>query len=320
MEDMVGQRETAARLRIAIDAAKKRGEPLGHILFDGPPGLGKTTFARCLPNEMGVSLQLAVGAGLKAPKDLLPYLTNLTENSVLFIDEIHRVPRSVEEYLYTSMEDFRIDIVLGEGVNARTLNMPLKRFTLIGATTRAGMLSSPLRDRFLIREHLSFYAEEELYEIVTRNAKKLSVPIDEDAAREVAHRSRGTPRIANNLLRWIRDYAESKADGHITKKVALAALLMIEIDELGLGNQERRYLQTLIRVFDGGPAGIEAIAHTMNVAVDTLSDDVEPFLLRSELVIRSPRGRMVTGKTYAHLKLMPPKPGDDDDAQQQLFG
>jgi len=320
MEDMIGQRETVARLRIALDAAKKRGEPLGHILFDGPPGLGKTTFARCLPNEMGVNLQLAVGAGLKAPKDLLPYLTNLTENSVLFIDEIHRVPRSVEEYLYTSMEDFRIDIVLGEGINARTLNMPLKRFTLIGATTRAGMLSSPLRDRFLIREHLSFYAEEELYEIVTRNARKLSVPIDEAAAREVAHRSRGTPRIANNLLRWIRDYAESKADGHITKKVALAALLMIEIDDLGLGNQERRYLQTLIRVFDGGPAGIEAIAHTMNVAVDTLSDDVEPFLLRSELVIRSPRGRMVTGKTYAHLKLMPPKHDNDNDAQQQLFG
>ena len=269
---------------------------------------------------MGVSLQLAVGAGLKAPKDLLPYLTNLTENSVLFIDEIHRVPRSVEEYLYTAMEDFRIDIVLGEGVNARTLNMPLKRFTLIGATTRAGMLSSPLRDRFQIREHLSFYEEEELYEIVTRNAKKLAVPIDEAAACEVAHRSRGTPRIANNLLKWIRDYAESKADGHITKKVALAALLMIEIDELGLGNQERRYLETLIRVFDGGPAGIEAIAHTMNVAVDTLSDDVEPFLLRSELVIRSPRGRMVTGKTYAHLKMMPPTRENDDDAQQQLFG
>jgi Holliday junction DNA helicase RuvB len=320
MADMVGQRETAARLQIALDAARKRGEPLGHILFDGPPGLGKTTFARCLPNEMGVSLQLAVGAGLKAPKDLVPYLTNLTENSVLFIDEIHRVPRSVEEYLYTSMEDFRIDIVLGEGVNARTLNMPLKRFTLIGATTRAGMLSSPLRDRFQIREHLSFYAETELHEIVTRNAKKLSVPIDEAAGREVAHRSRGTPRVANNLLRWIRDYAESKANGHITMDVALAALRMIEIDELGLGNQERRYLQTLIRVFDGGPAGIEAIAHTMNVAVDTLSDDVEPFLLRSELVIRSPRGRMVTGKAYAHLKMMPPKRDDDDDAQQQLFG
>lgn len=322
MADMVGQRETAARLRIALDAAQKRGEPLGHILFDGPPGLGKTTFARCLPAEMGVNLQLAVGAGLKAPKDLVPYLTNLTENSVLFIDEIHRIPRSVEEYLYTSMEDFRIDIVLGEGVNARTLNMPLKRFTLIGATTRAGMLSGPLRDRFQIREHLSFYAEVELYDIVTRNARKLSVPIDEAAAREVAHRSRGTPRIANNLLRWIRDYAESKADGRITLDVALAALDMIEIDELGLGNQERRYLETLIRVFGGGPAGIEAIAHTMNVAVDTLSDDVEPYLLRSELVIRSPRGRMVTGKAYAHLKMLPPARDNDrdDDPQRQLFG
>ncbi len=319
---MIGQRETAERLQIALEAAQKRGEPLGHILFDGPPGLGKTTFARCLPNEMGVSLQLAVGAGLKAPKDLVPYLTNLTENSVLFIDEIHRVPRSVEEYLYTSMEDFRIDIVLGEGVNARTLNMPLKRFTLIGATTRAGMLSGPLRDRFQIREHLTFYAEQELYEIAVRNANKLNVPIDEAAAREIAHRSRGTPRIANNLLRWIRDYAESRADGRITMEVALAALEMIEIDSLGLGNQERRYLQTLIRVFGGGPAGIEAIAHTMNVAVDTLSDDVEPFLLRSELVIRSPRGRMVTGKAYAHLKMMPPTADgveDDDDPQQALF-
>jgi len=310
-------------LQIALDAAQKRGEPLGHILFDGPPGLGKTTFARCLPNEMGVSLQLAVGAGLKAPKDLVPYLTNLTENSVLFIDEIHRIPRSVEEYLYTSMEDFRIDIVLGEGVNARTLNMPLKRFTLIGATTRAGMLSSPLRDRFQIREHLTFYTEEELFEIVTRNAKKLSVPIDEDAAREVAHRSRGTPRIANNHLRWIRDYAESKADGRITMEVALAAFEMVEVDRLGLGNQERRYLETLIRVFGGGPAGVEAIAHTMNVAVDTLSDDVEPFLLRSELVIRTPRGRMATGKSYAHLKMLPPPKNEndeDDGPQKQLFG
>jgi len=320
MDDMVGQRETRQRLQIAVDAARKRGDPLGHILFDGPPGLGKTTFARCLPNELGVGVQLAVGASLKAPKDLLPYLTNLEEKSILFIDEIHRVPRAVEEYLYTAMEDFRIDIVLGDGVNARTLNMPLKRFTLIGATTRAGMLSGPLRDRFQVREHLGFYTDEELTEIVHRNAKKLSVPIDEPAAVEVARRSRGTPRAANNLLRWLRDYADSQASGRISMEVADAALRMVGVDHLGLGPQERRYLETLIRVFGGGPAGVEAIAHTMNLAPDTLSDEVEPFLLRSELVVRSPRGRIVTGKAYEHLQMR--RSGEDDrgaDPQGSLF-
>lgn len=306
MKDMVGQSEVFERLHIALDATKKRNEALGHILFDGPPGLGKTTFARCIPNELGVSLQLAVGAGLKAPKDLLPYLTNLEQRSVLFIDEIHRVPKSVEEFLYTAMEDFRIDIVLGDGVNARTLNMPLKPFTLIGATTRAGMLTGPLRDRFQIREHLGFYSVEDLTQIVRRNAVKLSVEIDDDAAIEVARRSRGTPRVANNLLRWLRDFADSKADGRITMEVALAALKMRAVDTLGLGELERRYLTTIIRVFAGGPAGAEAIAHTMNLAVDTLTDEVEPFLLRSELVVRTPRGRVVTARSYEHLGMGPP--------------
>ena len=319
MSDMVGQREVRERLEIAIDAAKKRGEPLGHILFDGPPGLGKTTFAHCIANEMGASKQIANGAGLTAPKDLLPYLTNLSEGSILFIDEIHRVPRSVEEYLYTAMEDFRIDIVLGDGVNARTLNMPLKRFTLIGATTRSGMLSAPLRDRFQIREHLRFYDVADLTEIVRRNAKKLKVRVDDDAATMVAERCRGTPRVANNLLRWLRDYADSRADGHITTEVASAALKMAGVDDLGLGPHERQYLETLMRVFGGGPAGIEAIAHTMNVAVDTLSDDVEPFLLRSELLVRTPRGRMATAKAYKHLKKEPPKSDEDDDLQPGLF-
>jgi len=255
---------------------------------------------------------------LTAPKDLLPYLTNLSEGSILFIDEVHRVPRSVEEYLYTAMEDFRIDIVLGDGVNARTLNMPLKRFTLIGATTRAGMLSAPLRDRFQIREHLGFYDVADLTEIARRMLRKLKVRLDDDAAKMIARRCRGTPRHANNLLRWLRDYADSRANGHITTEVADAALKMAGVDQLGLGSHERQYLETLMRVFSGGPAGIEAIAHTMNVAVDTLTDDVEPFLLRSELLVRTPRGRMTTAKAYSHLKKTPPNNAGDDN-QTQLF-
>jgi Holliday junction DNA helicase RuvB len=318
MADMVGQRDVYERLLIAVDAARKRGEALGHVLFDGPPGLGKTTFALCIPRELGVSVQLASGPGLKAPKDMIPYLTNAEERSVLFIDEIHRLPAAVEEYLYTAMEDFRIDIVLGEGVNARTHNLWLKPFTLIGATTRAGMLSGPLRDRFQIREHLGFYTVEELTEILRRNARKLSVPLDDDAAREIAGRSRSTPRVANNRLRWVRDYAESRADGRATLKVAQAALKMAGIDNLGLTNLDRSYLETLIRVFGGGPAGIEALAHTMNTSADTLEDEVEPFLLRSELVVRTPRGRVVTVNAYQHLQLNP-KSDDGPDAQRRLF-
>ena len=319
MGDMIGQRDVHERLAIAIDAAQKRQEQLGHILFDGPPGLGKTTFAVCIPRELGVSVSFASGPALKAPKDLLPYLSNATERSVLFIDEIHRIPKAVEEYLYTAMEDFRIDIVLGEGVNARTINMRLKPFTLIGATTRAGMLSAPLRDRFQIRETLGFYSADELTRIIQRSAAKLEVTIDLDAARELADRSRGTPRIANNHLLWVRDYATSKAGGHITLEVARAALQMAGVDSIGLGRQDRRYLETLIRVFAGGPAGLEAISHTMSASVDTIEDEVEPFLLRSELLIRTPRGRVATGKAYQHLNIQAIPPSDRA-GQPSLFG
>jgi Holliday junction DNA helicase RuvB len=301
MSEMVGQRDVIERLQIAIDAARKRKEPLGHILFDGPPGLGKTTFATVIPEEMGTTVQFANGAGLRAPKDLIPYLTNLEEGSVLFIDEIHRLPKSVEEYLYTAMEDFRIDIVLGEGVSARTLNLALRPFTLIGATTRAGMLSGPLRDRFQIREHLGWYSRAELCEIVQRNAVKLNVSVDDLSAIEIANRSRSTPRLANNRLLWVRDYSQSRAAGRIDQQVSIAALQMIGIDDLGLDKQDRGYLDTLMRVFVGGPAGLEAIAHTMNVSSDTLEDEVEPFLLRSELIVRTRRGRIATMKAYEHL-------------------
>ncbi len=306
ISEMVGQQAVMDVLYIAIDAAKKRGDPLGHILLDGPPGLGKTTFATCIPREMGVPIKMASGPGIKAPKELIPYLTNLERGEVLFIDEIHRLPKPVEEYLYTAMEDFQIDIVLGEGVNARTLNLAIPPFTLIGATTRAGMLSAPLRDRFQIREHLGFYENSELVEILRRNASKLNIKLDEDAASEIAERSRGTPRWANNHLLWVRDFAQSKANGEISFPVAQKALLMRGIDELGLDRQDRRYLETLIRVFNGGPAGIEAIGHTMSVSSDTLEDEVEPFLLRSELIVRTRRGRCATNKAFEQLKITPP--------------
>ncbi len=318
MDEMIGQRDVYERLKIAVDAAQKRDDTLGHILLDGPPGLGKTTFAMAIPRDLDVPVQLTSGAALNAPKDLVPYLTNASERSVLFVDEIHRLPKAVEEYLYTAMEDYRIDIVHGEGTNARTLNLWLKPFTLIGATTRAGLLSAPLRDRFPVREHLDFYAEAELTRIVRRNAEIFRVQIDDSSCTEIAIRSRGTPRVANNLLRWVRDYATSKSDGNIDIGLTKAALEMAGVDNMGLGRHERKYLNTIIRVFGGGPAGVEAIAHTMNLATDTLSDEVEPFLLRSELVIRTPRGRVVTPKCYQHLGIPTEKKGGND-GQSSLF-
>ncbi len=315
LEDVVGQADVVERIHILLQAAKKRGEPLGHLLLDGPPGLGKTTLAMVIPKELGTDFQITAGPSLSAPKDLLPYLTNASEGSVLFIDEIHRMPPSVEEFIYPAMEDFRVDITLGDGLNARTINMKLQPFTVIGATTRSGMLTAPLRDRFVSREHLSFYSLDELAMIVRRNAAKLRTKIADEAAIEVALRSRGTPRKANNWLRWARDYADARADGEITMNVAQAALKMKSVDDLGLEELDRRYLETIITVFSGGPAGVQAIAHTMNIPSDTLEDEIEPYLLRQGLLQRSPRGRMLTAKAYEHLGRTAPETPDDEDTE-----
>ncbi len=315
LREVIGQKAVVQRLSISLNACKKLKEPLSHILLDGPPGLGKTTFATVLPNELGTKIQMTSGPALSKPADLLPFLTNVEEGSILFIDEIHRLPRVVEEFIYPAMEDFRIDIVLGEGLNARTISMKLKRFTLIGATTRSGMLSGPMRDRFKMHEHLEFYTIEELAQIVTINASKLQTAIAADAAQEIARRSRGTPRVANARLWWARNFATSEADGHITLAVAQAALAMAEVDSEGLDKQDRRYLDTLIGVFGGGPTGVEALAATMNLPTDTLSDEVEPYLLREQFIVRTPRGRLATPRAFTHLGKTPPK----SDSQPTLF-
>jgi Holliday junction DNA helicase RuvB len=301
LRDVIGQKAVVQRLGISLNASRKLKEPLAHILFDGPPGLGKTTFATVLPNELGVNLQMTSGPALTNPKDLVPYLTNAEEGSILFIDEIHRLPRVVEEFLYPAMEDFRIDIPLGEGINARTLTMRLKHFTLIGATTRSGMLSSPMRDRFKMQEHLEFYNVDELAEILRINSSKLKTEIVPEAARELARRSRGTPRIANARLWWVRNYSASEGDGRITLELSKRALNMLAVDEDGLDKQDRRYLDVLTGVFGGGPTGVEAIAATMNLPSDTLSDEIEPYLLREQFIVRTQRGRVATEKAFKHL-------------------
>ncbi len=321
LDDVVGQAAVVERIRILLDAARKRKEPLGHLLLDGPPGLGKTTLAMVIPKELGTDFQITAGPSLSAPKDLLPYLTNASAGSVLFIDEIHRLPPTVEEFIYPAMEDFRVDITLGDGLNARTINMQLQPFTVIGATTRTGMLTAPLRDRFVSREHLSFYMLEELTTIICRNARKLRTEISEDAASEIALRSRGTPRKANNWLRWCRDYADARKDGNITLEVARHALQMKGVDDRGLEELDRQYLETIMVVFNGGPAGVQAIAHTMNIPADTLEDEIEPYLLREGLIQRSPRGRVVTSDAWKHLGRKPPvdKKPSDDGPQTTLF-
>ena len=307
LKEVIGQRKVAERLEIAVRASKKLNEPLGHIIFDGPPGLGKTTFATVLPNELGTTIQTTSGPALSKPADLLPFLTNLEEGSILFIDEIHRMPRVVEEFIYPAMEDFRIDIILGDGMSARTISMQLKRFTLIGATTRSGMLSGPMRDRFKMHEHLEFYTTEELATIVRINAAKLNTVITDGAALELAHRSRGTPRVANARLHWARNYSAALHEGDITEEIARAALDKAEVDRDGLDKNDRRYLEILIDVFGGGPTGVEALAATMNLAADTLSDEIEPYLLREQYIVRSPRGRVVTPRAYQVLSRAAPR-------------
>src|SRR5256714_12424377 len=313
LREVIGQRAVVQRLSIVLKACKKLKEPLSHILFDGPPGLGKTTFATVLPNELGTTIQMTSGPALSKPADMLPFLSNAVHGSILFIDEIHRMPRVVEEFIYPAMEDFRIDIVLGEGINARTISMPLQHFTLIGATTRTGLLSSPMRDRFKMHEHLEFYSVEELAQIVRINARKLQTELSDDASVEIARRSRGTPRVANARLWWSRHYATSEADGRITLDVAKEALDMAEVDADGLDKQDRRYLETIIGVFEGGPTGVEALAATMNLPSDTLSDDVEPYLLREQFIVRSPRGRIATPRAYQLLGRPMKKRPDDDE-------
>lgn len=307
MSQVIGQRKVLERVQIILDAAKKRSEPLGHLLLDGPPGLGKTTLATVIPRELGVDIQFTSGPALRAPHDLLPYLTNAAKGSVLFIDEIHRLPPTVEEYLYPAMEDYRVDITLGEGLNARTVSMQLERFTVIGATTRAGMLTAPLRDRFVNREHLDYYETAELVEIVKTNARKLNAGITDEAAGEIAFRSRGTPRKANNLLRWTRDFAEVHGEeGRITTEMAHRALEMREVDGLGLEHQDRRYLRMLVESFSGGPAGLQTMAHSLSIPADTLEDDVEPYMLRIGFLQRTPRGRVATAAAWSHIGQTPP--------------
>lgn len=302
-DEYVGQSTVVDNLKIAIDAARKREEPLEHILFYGPPGLGKTTLAALIAKDLGRTLRPTSGPTLEKPKDLVGILTALDEGDILFIDEIHRLGHVVEEFLYPAMEDFQIDFVVDRGAYAKTLKLPLKRFTLVGATTRAGMLSAPLRERFGMMHHLDYYHPAELTQIVARSAVVLDVPIDESGASTIAARSRGTPRIANRLLRRVRDYAQVRASGHIDKAVADEALAREGVDELGLDRLDRAYLRTIAEHYGGGPVGIGTIAATLTEDAETLEDVVEPYLLKCGFVVRTASGRKATANAYAHLGL-----------------
>jgi Holliday junction DNA helicase RuvB len=314
-DEYVGQTNVVENLKIAIDAARRRGEPLEHILFYGPPGLGKTTLAALIARDLGRSLRPTSGPTLEKPKDLVGILTSLEEGDILFIDEIHRLGRVVEEFLYPAMEDYQIDFVVDRGAYAKTLKLPLKRFTLVGATTRAGMLSAPLRERFGIMHHLDYYNVDELKRIVLRSSNVLGVPIEDAGAQTIAARSRGTPRIANRLLRRVRDYAEVRAEGRITREVADEALRREGVDELGLDRLDRAFLRTIIEQYGGGPVGISAIAATLTEDAETLEDVVEPYLLKRGFVVRTASGRKATADAYAHMGAK----GAPSPAQERLL-
>ena len=304
--EYIGQEKAKGNLEVFIQAAKMRNEPLDHVLLHGPPGLGKTTLSGIIANEMGVNIRITSGPAIEKPGDLAALLTNLAENDILFVDEIHRLNRSVEEILYPAMEDFAIDIIIGKGPSANSIRLDLPKFTLIGATTRAGQLSAPLRDRFGVTLRLELYTPEELSRIVTRSAGILEVPIEADGAMEIAKRSRGTPRIANRMLRRVRDFAQVKAGGVITRKVADEALTALEVDHLGLDAIDRRMLRSIIEHYGGGPVGLETLAATINEEAVTLEDVYEPYLMQMGFLTRTPRGRCVTRRAYEHLGLSIP--------------
>jgi len=312
LAEFIGQGKVKDALRIYIDAAVARREPLDHVLFYGPPGLGKTTLAELIAREMGVNLRNTSGPALEKPGDLVGTLTNLRENDILFIDEIHRLRPIIEEFLYPAMEDYKIDIRLSEGPKAQTITMPVEKFTLIGATTRFGMLTPPMRARFGIVQRLNYYPVAELEEIVTRSAAVVGVEVDEGGAHELARRARGTPRVANRLLRRVRDYAQVKANGRITLQVAQDALAMLEVDEFGLDDMDARVLRTLIEKFEGGPVGINTIAAAIGEDANTIEEVYEPFLVQNGFLQRTPRGRVATPLAYRHFGYTVPRPGDGE--------
>ena len=307
LDEYIGQDRVRENLHISITAARQRGEALDHVLLYGPPGLGKTTLAHVIGNELGVAVRATSGPVLEKPGDLAGILTDLGERQVLFIDEIHRMPATIEEILYPALEDYELDIIIGQGPSARSVKVPLQKFTLIGATTRAGLLTSPLRARFGIVHRLEFYAERDLEEIVRRSARILAVPLEEGAAAEIARRSRGTPRIANRLLRRIRDYAQVRAAGTITFDVAIAALKMLEVDEHGFDEIDRKLLRIIIDKFGGGPVGIGSIAAAISEEKDAIEDIYEPFLIQIGFLDRTPRGRVATSRAYAYFGLDAPE-------------
>jgi holliday junction DNA helicase RuvB len=314
LDEYVGQAKVREQLEIFIGAAKKRSEALDHVLLFGPPGLGKTTLSHIIAHELGVNLRQTSGPVLEKPKDLAALLTNLEKNDVLFIDEIHRLSPVVEEILYPALEDYQIDIMIGEGPAARSIKLDLQPFTLVGATTRAGMLTNPLRDRFGIVARLEFYTAEELARIVRRSAVLLKAPMDEEGGFEIARRSRGTPRIANRLLRRVRDYADVKGTGMVTLDIANKALKMLDVDPKGFDIMDRKLLECVIHRFDGGPVGLDNIAASIGEERDTIEDVIEPFLIQQGFLQRTPRGRIATLAAYKHLGVVPPKNGVD------LFG